>query len=93
MSPDQMRARSAEKVKQIMQLAKMLHVKFEARQRVDLKTGMMELTVFFTDTEDYPTDAKASEVAVPDVVQEMKSDQVAPPETAVVIDAEVKEHA
>lgn len=55
MTPQEMQKRSGEKVRQVMDLAKMLHLTCEGRQRVNLQTGMIELMVFWTDSEKYPT--------------------------------------
>ncbi len=57
-----MQARSAEKVKQVMDLMKMLHLKLEAKVRVN-QQGFVEPTVFWTDDEKYPEAAPAIEEA------------------------------
>lgn len=48
-----MQARSSEKVKQVMEMMKILHLKVEARQRVS-KEMFIETTVVWTDDEKYP---------------------------------------
>lgn len=49
-----MRDRSKAKVKQVMDLANELHLKVEARERID-EQGFIEKVVFWTDTEKYPS--------------------------------------
>lgn len=53
MTPDEMRARSGEKVKQVTSLMEMLHLKVEARERID-EMGFIQKTVFWIDDEKYP---------------------------------------
>jgi hypothetical protein len=57
MSPDEMRAKSAQKVKQVMELMKVLHLRVDARQRVS-PDGFIEGTVFWIDEEKYPQSEK-----------------------------------
>lgn len=53
MTPQEMQARSKEKVKQMMDLAKVLNLKIEARQRIS-QEGFIEHVVFWIDEEKYP---------------------------------------
>lgn len=52
MTPDQMRERSASKVKQITDMMKILNVRVEARERMD-KEGFIDKMVFWIDEEPY----------------------------------------
>ncbi len=56
MTEDQMRAKSGEKVKQLQDLAKVLQVSIEAKQRLNAQNGLIELVVQFMDMEQYPKD-------------------------------------
>jgi len=53
MTPEQMKEQSSKKIKQIMDLMQVLHVKIEARQRISSQ-GFIESVVFWTDDEAYP---------------------------------------
>lgn len=53
MTPEQMRTKSAEKVKQVMAMMEMLHLKVEAREKMD-QGGFIEKIVFWIDDEKYP---------------------------------------
>jgi len=67
MTPKQMQDRSAEKVKQVMELAKVLHLQLDVRQRVNKNTGFIELIPYWIDNENYPAEApKAEEAAAPE---------------------------
>lgn len=55
MSPEQMKKKSGEKVKQIMGLMATLHLKVEAKQRIN-DQGFIENLVFWIDDEKYPTE-------------------------------------
>ena len=61
MTPEQMQQKSAEKVKQVMDLMQTLNLKFEARERVG-EGGFLEKVVFWIDEENYPQ----PEVAIPE---------------------------
>ncbi len=57
MTPDQMRQRSSDKVKQVTEMMKILNLRVEARQRVS-EQGFLEQIVFWIDEEQYkPADA------------------------------------
>lgn len=62
MTPEEMQKRSAEKVQQVLNLMKMLHITVEARQRVNPEGGFLENIVFWMDNEAYPK----KEIAGPD---------------------------
>lgn len=53
MTPQEMQAKSADKVKQIMSLMSVLHVRVEARERIT-EQGFIEKLVFWIDEEKYP---------------------------------------
>lgn len=57
MTPDQMRAQSSKKVSQIMELMQVLHLRVEARQRIN-EQGFIENTLFWIDEEKYPEPAQ-----------------------------------
>jgi len=63
MTPEQMRAKSAEKVKQVMDLMTSLNLKVEARERID-EGGFIEKLVFWIDNEKYPSPEVESIVAI-----------------------------
>jgi hypothetical protein len=67
MTPQEMQKRSRDKVQQVMDLAKMLHLRVEARQRVNKATGFIENIVFWADDEKYPEaeQPKGAEDAAP----------------------------
>lgn len=69
MTPEQMRAQSASKVKQITELMKVLHIRVEARQRMSPE-GFIENIVFWIDDEKY----KAAEPAAKEPETEITSD-------------------
>lgn len=52
MTPDQMRERSSAKVKQVLEMMKVLNIRVEARQRV-MESGFIDLMVFWIDDEKY----------------------------------------
>jgi hypothetical protein len=56
MTPEEMQASSAAKVKQILELMQSLHVRSEARERIS-QDGFIEKTVFWIDDEQYPSPA------------------------------------
>lgn len=60
MTPDEMRARSSEKVKQIMDLMRSLNVRVEAREKLGMD-GFIEKMVFWIDDENYPSPAPETE--------------------------------
>jgi hypothetical protein len=53
MTPEQMRENSGTKVHQITELMKTLHLRVEARQRIN-EQGFLENVVFWIDEEQYP---------------------------------------
>jgi hypothetical protein len=55
MTPEQMQKNSAKKVQQVLDLLKVLNLRVEAKDRVDLKTGLIEKMVYWIDDENYPT--------------------------------------
>jgi hypothetical protein len=57
-----MQAKSAAKMKQIVDLANLLQVKIEARQKLDPQTGIIELVPYYIDMEQYPQDPPAPPV-------------------------------
>lgn len=63
MTPDQMRDNSSKKVKQVMELLKMLHLRVEAKQRLTPE-GFLENMVFWIDEEKYPQ-PKGNTPAIP----------------------------
>lgn len=65
-----MREQSAKKVRQVMELMKMLHLRVEAKERVN-EQGFIENTVFWVDDEKYPV---AERPPVPEEVTEEKND-------------------
>lgn len=65
MTPDQMRDRSSQKVKQVMELMKVLNIHVEARQRVDSKSGFLENMIFWVDDERYAPAPTAVEATSP----------------------------
>lgn len=54
MTPDQMRARSSDKVKQILEMMKILNLRVEGKQRIN-EQGFLEMSVFWIDDEKYPS--------------------------------------
>lgn len=64
MTPEQMKKRSSEKVKQVMDLMKELHLRVEAREKVD-QGGFIEKMVFWIDEEKYPSGTNPEKVAGP----------------------------
>lgn len=72
MTPEQMRDRSASKVKQIMDMMRILSVRVEARERIT-ESGFIEKIVYWIDDEAYvpppeetgPTGGTAEEAAGP----------------------------
>lgn len=54
MSPDEMRSTSAQKVKQVMALMKVLHLEVTAKQKIT-EQGFVENVVFWVDNEQYPS--------------------------------------
>lgn len=55
MKPEQMKERSAEKMKQVLELMKILHIRVEAKQ-VLTQNGFLENTVYWIDDEKYPAE-------------------------------------
>lgn len=53
MTPEQMQKRSGEKVKQVLDLMKLLNINTEVRTKMD-KGGFIEDVVFWIDNEEYP---------------------------------------
>ncbi len=63
MTPEQSRARSAEKVKQVIKMAEMLNLRVEARQRIN-EMGFIELVAYWIDEEVYPQPEKEEPVDI-----------------------------
>lgn len=72
MTPEKMRAKSAAKVKQVLELMKVLQIKAEARERIS-QDGFIENVVFYVDYEEYPAPAPEPE--------EKPAEQAPAPET------------
>lgn len=53
MNPEQAKNLLAAKVKQVVDLARILHLKMEARQKID-NDGFIQLVIIFADEERYP---------------------------------------
>lgn len=72
MSPEQMKQRSGEKVKQVMNLVTALNLQLEARERIN-DGGFIENVIFWIDNEKYPQpqieEEKAEVIDSPDVKQ------------------------
>lgn len=60
MTEKEIRARSSEKVRQVMELALSLHVKPMAVERLDMTTGLIKREVHWNDTENYPLEGETS---------------------------------
>jgi hypothetical protein len=73
MTEKEMRAASAAKVKQVMDLMKLLHLEVEARQKIN-QQGFIEQVIFWVDNEKYPTDE-------PEVAHELKKEDELPTQT------------
>jgi len=56
MTPKQMQENSAKKVQQVIDLMKVLHIRVEVKEKLDMKTGFIEKLVFWIDDENYPTE-------------------------------------
>lgn len=54
MSPKEMQARSKEKVDQVLNLMKVLHIRSEAVQRIDPQTTIIRTEIMWIDDEKYP---------------------------------------
>ena len=74
MEPEQMRTRSAEKVKQVLGLMKALHLRYEIKEHVT-NDGFIEKTLFWIDEERYP---EPPPVVTPE--ESVKSDEVSEPQ-------------
>jgi len=72
MSPEQMKQRSGEKVKQVMDLVTALNLQLEARERIN-DGGFIENVIFWIDNEKYSQpqieEEKAEVIDSPDVKQ------------------------
>lgn len=55
MTPKQMQENSTKKAQQVMDLMKTLHIRIEAKEKLDPKTGFIEKLIFWIDDEKYPT--------------------------------------
>lgn len=71
MTPEQMQQKSAEKVKQVQELMKLLQITCEAKERIN-EQGFIEKMVFWIDHEKYPQ--------APVEVRAPEADQPAPEE-------------
>jgi Na+-transporting NADH:ubiquinone oxidoreductase subunit NqrC len=92
MSPQETQARSREKVKQVLDLARVLHLSPEAKQQINTENGFIEMKVFWIDSEKYPeaepeatgeTQAPAEEAA-----EEVVTDAVEPDAVEAVLPVE-----
>jgi hypothetical protein len=77
MHSDEIRARSSEKIKQVISLMKALNITVGARERVD-KEGFIEKVVYYTDHEIYPTAPEAPEVVSNSDLTAEKASEAAP---------------
>lgn len=57
MTEKEMRAASQAKVKQVMELMRVLHLEVEARQKIN-QQGFIEQVIFWVDNEKYQTDTR-----------------------------------
>lgn len=57
-----MRKSSSDKIQQVLNLMKVLHVRVEAKDKVDLQTGMIDKAIFWIDDENYPAAVAAQKV-------------------------------
>lgn len=71
MTQDEARKKSQEKIAQITNLAKVLHVEISAEQVIS-KDNIIKTVVFFTDTENYDIEKTAPVVREP--LEESKED-------------------
>lgn len=77
MTPEQIRARSVEKVKQVTDLMKLLHLRQECKERVD-RDGFIEKQIVFVDDEQYPTvETTPTEPTSPEIVEGGSDDELA----------------
>lgn len=97
MTPEQMQARSSEKVKQVLDMMKLLSLKVEAKQRLNPETGFIELMVYWTDSEKYPEAAPAEEApqaeAAPEAPAEVEDPSVHEDLSALEPTPAAEEHA
>jgi hypothetical protein len=78
MTPEQMTQKSQEKVNQIINLAKILHVEIQAVQKIDQQSGIIRNEILWIDNEKYPpapAEPVATEAAQP--AQEAPKDEEA----------------
>ena len=72
MTPEQMKQRSGEKMKQVMSLVTALNLQLEARERIN-EGGFIENVIFWIDNEKYPQlqteEEKVEVIDSPDVKQ------------------------
>ncbi len=78
-----MREKSQKKVQQVLDFMKLLHIRVEARQRVDTKTGFIDTVVFWSDDEDYKPVLEISPIPTSDEKPEEETAEVAPEATEV----------
>lgn len=64
MKPEQMKERSGQKMRQVLDLMKVLHLRVEAKQ-VLMPSGFLENTVYWIDDEKYPAEPAQPEVVAP----------------------------
>lgn len=72
MTPDEMKASSERKLQEVLDFMKERHVRVEAKQKMNLRTGFIENVIFWSDDENYPAPAPV------DPVQEVPLEQPAP---------------
>lgn len=58
MNDKQMRESSKKKVQQVLDLMQLLHIRVEAKQKINMGTGVIENAVVWIDEEDYPVGPK-----------------------------------
>lgn len=81
MTPQEMQQKSADKVKQIVEMMKLLYITVEARERVD-EQGFISKTIFWIDNEKYPAiDAPAvpeAALAAPEALPGLQPEPATP---------------
>lgn len=85
MTPTEMQQNSAKKVQQVLDLMSTLHIRVEAKQKIDNRSGFLENMIMWHDDENYPAPAPEAAAALPAEAapeEEKKTDEV-PPEVPV----------
>lgn len=78
-----MQKNSVKKVQQVLDLMQTLHLRAEARERIDMNSGFVERFVYWVDDENYPVaekpkDLPADSGATSPAPEETKSNEEAP---------------